>query len=1844
VKSIFRKAAIWGIITALLISPTGIMGGSVVLAACGGQVSNASGYTFVPYNQLNFAYLARVGGVSLDKAATFLADMSDVKGAYFDQNTNRIVFVGSKLTSGQTPIFNKDDLAVAIKSVVFNNAIPQVNIGDPNNAMASPWPVTFYGGVENTNFGNVIEKADWSLKQYYMGYTSSGQPISTSVPGYKSAINRFMALNPSPSDASGSGQIWISPQNITLKKDDASSSFVFDQVKMQVQTQLSPGSPAKLIQAYSDFANHMTVNYDSFAQENIWWSKTKELSKIVGVVKWLKDNNIVTDYEWAKEYKPAYVQTATSEQPFWIGPINNGGAQWSFHGGVVYDTANTYTADNGSSSTLKTNSENASPTDESDHWTFTQGGQTFQSVAVSAAAFRSVGTYSTQTTDMSVKTLGDLDLSFTRTYNSLSSTSKEIGTGWDYMPAKLRNLQPNIYISCSPSGGYSGLYPKKLSYETQSGTYETFTYNCGTGYIPDNPSYHSKLNRNSDGSFTVTNKDLSSYKFDIGLNLNIKRDKNNNGLYYHYDGSTNIKRIEDDHGRVININRNSTGVIGSISDWTGRTVTYGYDANDNLVTVKDPRNNIMTYGYDSKNRLVTIKDRQNRTLLTNTYNDDSKLSSTISDAGLTTSFTYDETNKLVTATDANSKITKTYYDDKSRLKKQVDPLNNYVEYTYGNEPSPLTVRDKNNHTTTYAYDSNGNNTSITYPDSKQITKQFNNLNQVTQVSDNRYGITPKVTTNSYDTNGNLLSQNEAGITNTYTYNSQGGLLTSVDGRGATSTYSRNTFGNKSSETSATGNTTTYTYDNLGRVTQILDPSNKTKAYTYDSNNNVLTSDDGSGTTTNIYSVDNKLTKSTSPDNKSIEYTYNSNGSQTQVKDELLNLTNYGYDQYNNLTTRQDALNRTTTELYDALNRKKQSTTPLGKVAKWEYDAVGNITKRIDESNRSTIYEYDNMDRLIKTTYPDASIITYAYDFRGNLTKVISPSGTTDYTYDIYDRLSSEKDPHNLQVNYSYDNSDNMTNITYPGNKTVNYTYDNSNRLSTVTDWNSKQSNYKYNGNGTLSKKRLSNNIVASYEYDSANRLSALTYTLENQLISKFSYVRDGRGNVTKETEIKPATGTPFNIYTESLNSGWVSGWSWGSTINAGNTANPFEGTKSLLWKPNSAYAGLHLRATSGSFNTAPYNAISFSARATQAGQKVALGLKDLSDNELVPPVDISLYGGNLSTTYKTYVIPLSAFNAVNTQILGLNFVENTGAAQQNIYLDNIRFTTATPNSVVMYDDQVTASFGDWSWGGTYDFADTTDPFNGLKAIGANYTAGYGGLSINDWTGYRTNGYGSLSLAVKSTQNNPTIGIQFTDENGSGIGTMKLLNSYGVGPTNTGYTVYEIPVGDLQATDMLVHGLDIQNETGMSPINIKIDDIKLIPNQAGVTTSQDTNFTYDNSGRLLTATYPGRSYTYTYDSVGNRLTSNENGVASTYTVNNDDQMLSKGARNFTYDNQGNEITDGSKVLAYDYDNYLKTWTNPSTSSVIDFVYDGMKNRIEKNINGIKTFQYVNDNTGDLSKVLMAKNITNTTKQIYIYGSELESQGDDAIATRQYYLSDGLGNVRYVTNSTASTLQAYTYDPYGNEVSTGPTSNFTFEEQQKDRETSLDYLRARYYDPSVGRFISRDPLSGNQALPQSQHPYAYAHNNPVNLSDPSGELIPIPILLWSGGVLVGALLSGPDLYNGVKNCDAGQTIVGIVGITPIGRIGTVASAISKGHAAVKHYSEFANIGIKTQKQLEAHISSVMSKPSATKSLTNGRTAYMDTRTKTVIIHDPKSVDQGTAFVNYDKDPWILWNKLN
>jgi RHS repeat-associated protein len=120
-----------------------------------------------------------------------------------------------------------------------------------------------------------------------------------------------------------------------------------------------------------------------------------------------------------------------------------------------------------------------------------------------------------------------------------------------------------------------------------------------------------------------------------------------------------------------------------------------------------------------------------------------------------------------------------------------------------------------------------------------------------------------------------------------------------------------------------------------------------------------------------------------------------------------------------------------------------------------------------------------------------------------------------------------------------------------------------------------------------------------------------------------------------------------------------------------------------------------------------------------------------------------------------------------------------------------------------------------------------------------------------------------------------------------------------------------------------------------------------------------------------------------------------------------------------------------------------------------------------------------------------------------GTELLSQTRDGVTS--YYLHDGQTSIRDLTDPSGAVTNSYDYSAYGELLSqTGSAANaYLYTGQQFDSETGLYSLRARYYDPGVGKLLSNDKLGYNLADPSEGNRYAYVSNNPINEIDPSGH---------------------------------------------------------------------------------------------------------------------------------------------
>jgi RHS repeat-associated protein len=168
-----------------------------------------------------------------------------------------------------------------------------------------------------------------------------------------------------------------------------------------------------------------------------------------------------------------------------------------------------------------------------------------------------------------------------------------------------------------------------------------------------------------------------------------------------------------------------------------------------------------------------------------------------------------------------------------------------------------------------------------------------------------------------------------------------------------------------------------------------------------------------------------------------------------------------------------------------------------------------------------------------------------------------------------------------------------------------------------------------------------------------------------------------------------------------------------------------------------------------------------------------------------------------------------------------------------------------------------------------------------------------------------------------------------------------------------------------------------------------------------------------------------------------------------------------------------------------------------SGAATFVHDGDGNRAAKTSGGVTT-QYLVDDANPTGLAQVAEEVVNgAVTRRYVYGLARISQ-TQANGT-SYYGYDAHGDVRTLMNASGTVTDTYDYDAFGNLIaSTGTTPNvYRYQGEALDTETGLYYLRARYYDPISGRFVSVDPLAD-----QGEHPYSYSSANPVDGHDPTG----------------------------------------------------------------------------------------------------------------------------------------------
>ncbi|MCP3773346.1 hypothetical protein NLX71_08455 [Paenibacillus sp. MZ04-78.2] len=269
----------------------------------------------------------------------------------------------------------------------------------------------------------------------------------------------------------------------------------------------------------------------------------------------------------------------------------------------------------------------------------------------------------------------------------------------------------------------------------------------------------------------------------------------------------------------------------------------------------------------------------------------------------------------------------------------------------------------------------------------------------------------------------------------------------------------------------------------------------------------------------------------------------------------------------------------------------------------------------------------------------------------------------------------------------------------------------------------------------------------------------------------------------------------------------------------------------------------------------------------------------------------------------------------------------------------------------------------------------------------------------------------------------------------------------------------------------------------------------------------TRLSQDKQGAAL------NTFAYVYDNNRNQTSKTENGTRHEFSYDplNRIGTSSQFGEQYTYDSRGNRQTMQSSnspnlsgaSYRYDERNRLVHVTTDDGKNV-SYRYNGDGLLYERTENG-QTVRYYYDG----ANVIAEGTVTNGSaalKARYIRGNGLAARADaDAGGNKTYYLQNGHGDVVGLTDGSGNILNQYTYDIWGNPLTAKEQvpQPFRYSGEFWDNSTHLQYLRARWYDPSAGRFMNQDTYEGDISNPLSLNLYTYVANNPLKHVDPSGH---------------------------------------------------------------------------------------------------------------------------------------------
>ena len=788
---------------------------------------------------------------------------------------------------------------------------------------------------------------------------------------------------------------------------------------------------------------------------------------------------------------------------------------------------------------------------------------------------------------------------------------------------------------------------------------------------------------------------------------------------------------------------------------------------------------------------------------------------------------------------------------------------------------------------------------------------------------------------------------------------------------------------------------------------------------------------------------------------------------------------------------------TTSNIYDIYGNPKKFADPRGNTTYYSFSAnytyayltnqtrldgstkvtvlyaynftTGNARIVTDPKGNATSYQNDNLGRVKKETYPLGAYIQYTYNDPANYVEITNENASK--TRQIYDGLARQTFVDRFLNGVSYSNEtysfnwqDNILTKTDPLGSVYRFAYDAHGRTINATKPNGKSTPQFYNdlassvrtmdedGNNRCTIYDRLGRPISFVEKATADCLTgAVTkyyynevgnlVNVTNSLSRSTTYNYDNLGRLTK-------TVYPDNrneIYTYDNNGNMVN-----STDRMGvKTMRSYDSLNRLK---TITYCGTPgITAITGTSYTYDKNGNSLQMKNENA---TATYIYDARNRVLNETTAVNLANRQ--------VVDLGCFGSGGTLTRngGVSKTYTVGFTYKGEYLDTLMYPTISqlnPDITIRY---------------------AYDGLGRVLNVTRLGTSTYYGRSFTYYKNDQVKGlqFGN-GLVGNYTYDNLSRPLNMTLKNG---GTTMISLMYGYNNTGTVKSV----VGS-------INGATVNEQ-------YRYDVLQRL-----------TNYTVTSSGSATSGWYE-------YDNLGNRVRQKLNSTITSYAYNSLNQLTNSTAYttpqtkiNYGYDLNGNLKTQnvttvGTIRWTYTWNaaNRLLRATNGTGQAL--YAYDGIGRMVES-VEGSSTWFLAYKGTE-----ILYRNLLNQNNQAYVFASGLKLVRVVDRTAMYYYHTDALGSTRMITYNDATYVFIDNYQPFG-KVNGTPTGNLA--NSEKDRftgkpystATGLYYYYQRWYDPSIGRFISQDPLLGAASDPQSMNPYVYVENSPTNYVDPTGQFL-------------------------------------------------------------------------------------------------------------------------------------------